>query len=437
MAVMLIESTDPQFSFHLKKNPATGLVAKRMRQGALAGWYPNGDPQKYALVFRDDTDNSSFSNDGKNFTDMTRYTSTYFVFHSISTMFSSVLKLDASQGVFKHKISIPSVQMRAEKTITHLNKFLNLDLTVVKKSEGIDSLALYTVTLELETTFNDFMMRAYVLFYLLHADLFQSDLGYMEGMIEKVTNILVELKAEYFLWYLFNKNIICRDSTFKKLQPTLGNGSIDGKIELQFGGTQQQRKAFVDSHMDFTNDVLDIGCGEGYFLLPYAKKLGKVKTITGVDKDARLIGGIARKVEDRKQEDKVKLYTSMNDFYASNDNSVKDIICVEVIEHMPQEDAHTLLSNALVKTNFNKAIITTPNREFNQFYKTMTGFRHDDHHFEFNTHEFEEFIKGVMTGCFPDDDYREVWDVKFEGVGDSVNGIYMAQAAIITVIKKD
>lgn len=431
MAVMLVESTDPNLSFHLKKNPATGLVVKRMRKGALSGWYPNGDTQKYALFFHDDTNNSSFANDGKNYTDMTRYTSTYFVFHSISTMFSSVLKLDASQQVFKHKITIPSVQMRAEKTIGHLNKFLNLDLTVTKKSEGIDSLALYSVTLELESTFNEFMMRTYVLFYLLHADLFQSDLGYMEGMIEKVTKILVELKAEYFLWYLFNKNIICRESTFKKLQPTLGNGSQDGKIELHYGGTQQQRKAFVDSQMDFKNDVLDIGCGEGYFLLPYAKKLHNGKTITGVDKDARLINGIANKVEDRKQEDKVSLFTSMDDFYAQYDNSVKDIICVEVIEHMPEQDAFNLLREALMKVRFRKAIITTPNRDFNQFYKTMVGFRHDDHHFEFNNAEFEAFIKSVNDSIWMEEDCP-YWEFEYMPVGDIVNGISMAQAVVIT-----
>lgn len=431
MAVMLLQSTDPKFSFHIKKNPSSGMASKRMRKGAIAGWYPNGNEQKYALFFRDNTDNASFSNEGKNFTDMTRYTSTYFVFHSISTMFSSVLKLDPTQEVFKHKITIPSVQMRAEKTITHLNKFLNLDLTVVKKSEGIDSLAVYTVTVELESTFNDFMMRTYVLFYLLHADLFQSDLGYMEGMIEKVTNILVELKAEYFLWYLFNKNIICRESTFKKLQPTLGNGSQDGDIKLQFGGTQQQRKSYVDSHMDFKNDLLDIGCGEGYYLLPYAKKLREGKTITGVDQDAWLIQGIQRKVEDRKQEETVKLFTLMDDFYAQYDGSVKDIICVEVIEHMPEKDAFNLLREALMKVRFRKAIITTPNRDFNQFYKTMVGFRHDDHHFEFNKAEFEAFIKSVNDSIWMEEDCP-YWEFEYMPVGDIVNGISMAQAVVIT-----
>lgn len=430
MAVMLVESSDPKFSFHIKKNPSSGITAKRMRKGAIAGWYPHGDAQKYALFFRDNTDNSSFSNEGKNFTDMTRFTSTYFVFHSISTMFGSVLKLDPSQELFKHKITIPSVQMRAEKTITHLNKFLNLDLTVTKKSDGIDSLALYSVMVESESTLNEFMMRVYVLFYLLHADLFQSDLGYMEGMIEKVTKILVELKAEYFLWYLFNKNIICRESTFKKLQPMLGQGSKDGPITLQYGGTQQQRKAFTDSHMDFTNDLLDIGCGEGYYLLPYAKKLGDGKKITGVDKDERLISGIQRKIEDRKQEEKVTLHTSMDDFYASDDQSVKDIICVEVIEHMPEKDAFNLLREALMKVRFRKAVITTPNREFNQFYKTMVGFRHDDHHFEFNTTEFEKFIQSVVDSIWTEEEYH--WDIEYLPVGDTVNGISMAQAVVIT-----
>ncbi len=431
MAVMKIESTDPQFSYHLKKNPSTGMVIKKMRKGAISGWYPNGNTQQYALFFNDTTDMSSFSNEGKNYTDMTRYVSTYFVFYSISTMFSNVLKLDASQGDFDHKITIPTVQLRSEKTIKHLNAFLGLDIEVNKLSEGIDNMALYSLTLSAHGTFNDFMMRTYVLFYLLHADLFQSDLGYMEGMIEKVTNILVELKAEYFLWYLFKKNIIVRTNTFDKLQSNLGKNSVDGDIQMLYGGTQQQRKAFTDSHIDFGRDILEIGCGEGYYTLPYAKKLRDGKTITAIDIDEKLIANIQHKIEDRKQEDKVKLFTSVKDYLGTNDKNVKDIICVEVIEHMPQQEAFHMLREVLVHTEFRKAIITTPNREFNQFYKTMTGFRHDDHHFEFNTHEFEQFIEQVIDDVFQGWEHP-YWTVSYEPVGDIVNGIPMAQAAVIT-----
>lgn len=434
MAVMLIESNDPKFSFHLKKNPASGLAMKKMRQGVITGWFPNGNTQQYALFFKDDTNNSSFSNEGKNFTDMTRYVSTYFVFYSISTMFSSVLKLNSEQESYIHKIDIPTVQLRSEKTIHHLNKFINLDLEVTKLSEDINSLALYSVNVSFEGTFNEFMMRTYILFYLLHGDMFQGDLQFMEGMIEKVTNILVELQAEYFLWYLFKKNIIHKPTTFDKLKDNLGKNSSDGIIEMKYGDTQQQRKQYIDYHVNFNNNIIDVGCGEGYYVLPYAKKMKSGK-IYGIDKDVKLIENLNKKIVDRKQEDIVILHTDLNVFDGTIVSKNSTVLCVEVIEHMPYDDALDLVYK-LLGYDFEKLIITTPNSEFNQFYKTLEGFRHDDHHFEFTPDEFGNFITSVLDKKWINSNGTKRFRINYEQVGDVVNGISMSHSYVITPTKE-
>lgn len=426
MAVMLIKSTDPNFSQYLKKNPAGGMTIKRMRSGVLSGWYPNGDTQQYALWFTETSTENSFSNEGKNYLDLTQYASTYFVFHSISTLFNQVLKIDASQpysGVV-HEVTIPNVQLRNPATFHHLAYFVKPGLYTITQKTDSTRMGLYDIHIHSDGTFNDFMMRVYLMFYLLHADLYASDIVFMEGMIAKVIGIMNELKAPYFLWYWFKKNVIIKPAFFKLHENVMGKDSVDGKMFLEFGDTQTQRKAFVAKHIGkFDCDILDIGCGEGDYLLPYAKKLRETgHSIVGVDVDTAITGKLTHKLLERKASN-AKVVNHIDDVQM---DGLHDIICIEVIEHMPLADAKVLVVKMLTR-NFRKIIISTPNVTFNQFYTTMgTAFRHDDHHFEFTRGEFQDFI----TECLAE--VGGSFNVRDFGVGDVVNDIPMAQGCIIT-----
>ncbi len=429
MAVMLIESTDPNFSQYLKKNPAGGMTIKSMRSGVLSGWYPNNDPQKYALWFRETSTENSFSTeDGKNYLDLTQYASTYFVFQSMTTMFNQVLKLDKSQPYSDvvHKITIPNVQLRTEKTFHHLCGFIEPGYwNITKKTEGnATHMALYEISFHSDGTFNDFMMRVYLLFYLLHADLYASDIVFMEGMIAKVVGIMQELHSQYFLWYWFKKNVLIKRKFYDELVNELGKNSRDGKIYMEFGDTQMQRKSFVDKHIGaFDAPILDVGCGGGDYVLPYAKKLrDHNQRIVGVDVDKDIVDKLSFKLVERKVTN-ASVVTSLDDVEMDD---LHDIICIEVIEHMPLEDAKALVVK-LAQRNFRKLIISTPNVTFNQFYTSMYGpFRHDDHKFEFDRQEFQTFI----TECLAEVEGN--FNVRDFGVGDQVADISMAQACIIT-----
>lgn len=427
MAVMLIQSTDPNFSRYLKKNPAGGMTSKTMRSGVLSGWYPNGDAQKYALWFREaSTENSFSSEDSKNYLDLTQYASTYFVFQSMTTLFNQVLKLDMEQPIsgVVHEVRIPNVQLRTEKTFHHLCMFIEPGLyTLTKKSES-NSMALYDIHIHSDGGFNGFMMKVYLLFYLLHADLYASDIVFMEGMITKVVGMMNELNCPYFLWYWFKKNVLIKPKFYNELEGELGKNSSDGKMYLEFGNTQQQRKAFVDKHIgNFDMNILDVGCGEGDYVLPYAKKLRDTgHSIVGVDIDKNITTKLARKLEERHQAN-ANVVNSLDEVTLKGQH---DIICIEVIEHMPLEDAKTLVVK-LAQRDFRKLIISTPNAEFNRFYTTLNGsFRHDDHHFEFDRQEFQTFI----TECLAE--VGGNFNVRDFGVGDQVADISMAQGCIIT-----
>lgn len=429
MALMLIESTDPKLSFHLRKNPNSGAVMKSLRSGTVTGWYPHGDPQKYAMWFHETGKENSFSNeDGRNYLDLTKYASTYFVFNAITTLFNNVLKLNPDQKYqHNHKVTIPMVQLRTRKTLDHLSQFTKLDVNAECLTENEGRMSLYKITLEYKGSFNEFMMRVYLLFYLMHADLYQSDIVWMEGMIAKVVGIMTELQCDYFLWYWFKKNVLIKHKFYAELEDKLGKNSVSGEIQMQYGDTQTQRKNFVDKYIDFKLPIIDFGCGEGDYLLPYAKKVKNAGTkITGVEIDEKLVNGIQRKLEDRKLDDVAKVVNSLDEI----PKEVSDIICIEVIEHMPMEDAQALIVN-LLKRRFRHLIISTPNIEFNQFYTTMpTRFRHDDHHFELNQNQFKEMILTAIDQVW--DENRDTLSEWFTGVGDRVNGIPMAQAVIIT-----
>lgn len=293
MASLAITSTDPNLSFHLKKNPATGLTIKEMRQGVLSGWFPHMNPQKYCLWFKESsTENSFATDDGSVYLDLTKYSSTYFAFNAITTLCNSVLKVDDSQEEYFHQIELPLVQLRSEQTVHYLNQFLGLTINVEKlSSEDVNRLALYKMKISGNGKFNDFMMDFYLMFYLLHADLHQSDIVWMEGMTNKVIEIMKHRKVDYFLWYWFSKNILVNRNVFDKVRNKLGENSKDGSIVMQYGRTQLQRKAFIDSFMTFDKPILDVGCGSGDYLLPYAKKL-KEHYIVGVDVDDKLLQNI-------------------------------------------------------------------------------------------------------------------------------------------------
>lgn len=425
---MLLQSEDPQFSMHLKKNPAGKLTSKAMRQGMLSGWFPHDNVQQYALLFRDLTTENSFSEEGKNYLDLTQYASTYFVFHSLSTFFNHALKLDPAQQVFKHKVVIPTVQLRTEKTVQHLNDYIGLDITIENISESdIERMSIYEISIEGDMPFNEFLMKVYLLFYLLHADLYQSDIVWMEGMIAKVVGVMQELKSEYFLRYWFKRNVLIKPSFYAQVEEALNSGSSDGSIVNQVGNTQQQRKDFVGRFMDFTVPIVDVGCGEGDYVLPYAKKLkGSDLPIVGVDVDHAITNKLNDKIIDRKLLNAL----AINSLDHVHINKPHDILCVEVIEHMPLADAKALVVK-LLKRNFRQLIISTPNRDFNKFYRTMTGFRHDDHHFEFNRDEFKTFITECINEA-KDGTHQFRYDPY--GVGDTVNAIPMSQAVVMTKV---
>ena len=106
-----------------------------------------------------------------------------------------------------------------------------------------------------------------------------------------------------------------------------------------------------------------------------------------------------------------------------------NILLTEVIEHNTPEEAKALVTRCL-QIPFHKMIITTPDRRFNVHYfeDPDSALRHSDHHFEWDDVQFRAFISEV-TAAFPQ------YQVRYEGIGDRINGVCPTQAAVIEKFK--
>jgi SAM-dependent methyltransferase len=198
------------------------------------------------------------------------------------------------------------------------------------------------------------------------------------------------------------------------------------QIKFAYGGTATQRRNFIRERLVFDKSILDVGCGEGAYALPFAKKIEN-HHYYAIDIDPTVLE-IVEKKANRREIENIVLHSSLDDFLTNYNNEVVDIILTEVIEHMPQALAEDLIKTLLTNVDFATFIITTPDAGFNQFYELTDKFRHDDHDWEMNRTEFQSWMKTIL------DD--PLYEYQFIQIGDMVNGISTSQGVMINKIKK-
>lgn len=141
--------------------------------------------------------------------------------------------------------------------------------------------------------------------------------------------------------------------------------------------------------------ILDLGCGEGgYFKLhpKYYEQIDAVELDTEVYTDAT---HTARKIQ---LEDKIKIHNQSIQDYLDSVETLEntDVLLTEVLEHMPYDDAVSLMY-LLISKRPKSIILTLPNHSFNKFYDLTEGeFRHDDHDWEPTHMQLLEFL---YTSC--------------------------------------
>lgn len=439
MSVLQLKSDNEFLSFIISKNPETGLSAKSLRKGVVFGYFTEGDNSSYNIFFKDGSDEVSFpSYEGEEFEylNATRYNSASFIVSAIDEMFRSAFK--------SNEFKTPSGDMKDEggSSSSFFINMINIkNERYIKAFE--DYFPEYKVEAELisGTNYQIKITTQKSIFELLN---FVSLFGIFNAIVNNEPNFIGDdniakyircmnvIDAPYFLRYLFKIRFIKGMNTFTREIKDFGivseelSKSRNKDIKMTFGDTWQARQMAIEERLEFKNNILDVGCGEGKYITRFNRYMKSLQYFA-VDIDDEVRSDAERRVKNKGMKN-VKFYKSVVEFWSSDDYPKNqtdrlDVICTEVIEHMPIEDSKVLISDIL-SLPINTLIVTTPDARFNVNY-FMQGMRHDDHDWEPTKQEFEDFMKD----CFKE--VKKEYTMEWFGIGDIVDGITPSQGVIV------
>ncbi|AIQ55713.1 class I SAM-dependent methyltransferase [Paenibacillus borealis] len=416
MAIVQLKSTNPQFTFLIKKNPQSGMQLRPVRKGMAYGWY--SDDATYNVFFKDaDNELSYKQNDSESFEylNVSRYNTPLFPLNAVNEFFSTPVKTQDERDIdgYEHTFYIHMVQVERLHYIEFFNKHLK-DYTFSLQHQAHKS---YSLTI---TTHKS-------LYHLLHAvgvlSLFLSIFGdeyidISDRILDKYIHSLNVIDAPFYIRSLFARSFLTTRELFKRYKASIEQ-TEQVSIGLEYGGTAMQRRTFISSVLPFNKPILDIGCGEGFYAIPFAGKIES--TYYAVDINEELLEVVNRKAK-AKQIDNIATFGSLDHFLESYNGEQVDVILTEVVEHMSEDEAATLIRQIIGSVDFGQLIVTTPNADFNRYYE-LEGFRHEDHKWEMGIEAFREWFTDTIQGLAVEAEYGMV--------GDRVDEIRTTQSAIV------
>jgi 2-polyprenyl-3-methyl-5-hydroxy-6-metoxy-1,4-benzoquinol methylase len=400
MAFLQLKSTNPEYSYLIKKNPTSGLFARSLRKGTVFGYFSD-EGRTYNIYFRDafnDISYPEYKDQEFEYVNTTRYGSAQFVLNAISDVFRDALKKRDEKldpDCYTNTIILNMIRMDNRRTLAAFTKHFVNECEIV--SEEIAS-KYYRITFTTNKS----------LYYLLNLiNLFaafvvvRTDTEYLardEQTVDKYFNSLSVIDAPYFIRYKYKSELLRNHRFFKKHQQLLETSSLYS-IKMVYGDTVLMRQDAIANGLTFSNHIVDVGCGEGLTMLAFSKRLLKGKQYYAIDLNETCRNSVIRKIN-RSSILNVTVLDSI-DTLLSRDlpDEPFDFILGEVIEHMSVEDATSLVHKCLTFKNCNSVLITTPNSDFNQFYFDVSDkeMRHPDHVFEFNQDQFRGWVDTLLA----------------------------------------
>lgn len=418
MAIVQLKSTNPEFSFIIKKNPASGMQLRSIRKCIAYGWY--GDLQSYNIYFKDADNEISYlqsKDESFEYLNVSRYNTPLFPLNAMTEFLSSTFKKKDNKDIdgFTNELFINLVHIELPRYIDFFNThFEEFKIEIVHQTHKS-----YKMMIKTNKSIYDLLNFANVLFVFLSM-LGKEYLGITDDVIEKYIKSINIIDAPFYIRYLFARNILLSKDKFYKYKKQLEQTS-KYDINLAFGDTSIQRRECIQNIIPFNKSILDVGCGEGFYALPFSKKI-QDNFYYAIDIDEELTKAIDCKAEKRNIENLIT-FNSLDKFLESYNEELVDVILTEVVEHMNVTEAEILVKSIYKNVNFDKFIITTPNSTFNKYY-ALEKFRHDDHKWEMNKDEFKSWIEKM----FKNTEFK----LEFLNIGDSVNGTHTTQGILIT-----
>lgn len=417
MAILQLTSTNPQFSFLIKKNPNSGMQLRSVRQGMAYGWY--SESSAFNVYFKDADNEISFKqHQGESFEylNVSRYNTPLFPLAAIGEFFADPFKNHDERDTEGHEHVFYINLIHIEKT--RYIEFFQKHLEEYSFSLRHAAHKSYALTITTQKSLYHLLHTVNVL--CLFLGMFGNEyLDASEKVLEKHIRSLNVIDAPYYIRSLFVRNFLNSRDRFMQFKQEL-ECTPRYSIDFAYGNTAMQRRSYIAQVLPFDKPILDIGCGEGFYALSFAGKIEE--TYYAVDINEALLEVVERKAE-AKGLDNLVTFPSVAHFLEGYDDESVDVILTEVIEHMPEAEAADLIRQVVQEIRFGKLILTTPNADFNPYYE-LEGFRHEDHKWEMGQKEF-------IAWC---DDILQNLDVQYEYVmvGDSVDGLHTTQGMIVT-----
>lgn len=442
MAFLQVKSTNPQFSYLIKKNPASGLVAKDLRKGTLFGYYSDESGQTYNVYFRDafnDISYPEFKDQEFEYVNATRYSSAQFVLNALAELLRDAFKkrdLEKDPDD-QYENSIMLNMIRADNTRTikaFLQHFMETsDFSVEEVTYKYNRI---TITTKKSLYYLLNLTNLFAVFTVIRN---KSEYLYVEETtVEKYFTALAAIDPPYFIRYHFKIELLRSLKLFNQYKPLLETSSRY-PLTIYRGDTLEMRQTAVEKELSFSNHIVDVGCGEGRYVFAFAQRLLKGKQYYAVDVNEECRNAVARKVRLRELTNICVLDSLETVLAKVSSNEKIDFILGEVIEHMSLDEAEKLITRCLSLSYMNSVIVTTPNADFNKFYfdDSEKMLRHPDHQFEFTKHDFQEWIRKIWQSLIPfvilPNNYTvDSLDVKFMDIGDVVDGIPVTLGAVFS-----
>jgi hypothetical protein len=296
MALLTIQSDNPSFSHVVCKNPASGMLAKEVRLGKAFGWFSDNN-QRYNIYFKDSPTEVSYKshpNEDFEYVNTTRFNSAMFPLNALQDFLSTTFKKqqEADKPGFVNVLNINLMYVKNIKYIEifrqHFKDFSILATEVAPRN--------YRITVSTQRPIRDLLnyVNLFCVFNVLKNEADWFDVS--DDVVQKYMNCLTSIDCPYFVRYVFKVNLMRNKALFEKYKGPLEKSALYNSIKLTSGNTALARRNAVKACLGtLENNILDVGCGEGFFAFDMARKMVDGRQYLAVDTNPELIEEVKAK----------------------------------------------------------------------------------------------------------------------------------------------
>ncbi len=408
-----LTSSNPQLSYVLGKNPASGLSVTPVKAGILATWYSKHVPLTWCATFIDSPNKASFGTDGSppesgDYLNVARYAALQLVQMVIGRYLDHLLSPHASRNKVEYDVKADQTLVLSPVWLPRFDPELHIRCAAMMGLELVVQPLplpgrtatgpplkshLFQLTLRLpQGTVATLVQQLYLFTLLWDKSIPFHKVTVADEQIRKVAQVMNQVNPPFFM----RKHILLHlVGTNEKATAQYGPQLAWPGLTFAAGTNAMIRQRFVEQQLHSLpvaiTRLVDFGCGD--HVNRQRRQLGMVEgdwKYIGVDADP-----LVRQKLAKFEGPQFMLSADLNlESEVAGQRTV--VLATEVMEHISLDEGRTALRRIL-SWNPVAVILTTPNVEFNPFYGLPPGtFRHADHTHEFGRADWEAFLKQAV-----------------------------------------